>query len=326
KIWSKKFGGTLYTLNAIPFGGFVKIFGEDAHSEEITEENKKNSFVYKPKWIQAAVLVAGVSMNIIFAWLCVSLGFMIGLPSPTDYSGFGKVTDPKLVITEVLPESAAHIAKLLPGDQILRVVTTVGDVDEAHANLLPEKVKEVIQKSTGDIEITYKRGDLPEDTVSVTPKYDPETKTRLAGIAMDTMGLLKLSPPLALLEGLRTTYLLTEQTVIGLFGFIVGIFTFTSDFSQVSGPVGIAGVVGQASDLGFVYLLMITTLISINLAIINLLPFPALDGGRLLFVFIEAISRKTISPKFVKITNTVGFVLLLILMLVVTGHDILKLL
>jgi regulator of sigma E protease len=142
---------------------------------------------------------------------------------------------------------------------------------------------------------------------------------------MDSIGILKLSPPLAFIEGLRTTGLIIKQTAIGLFDFFGGVFTLKSDLSQVSGPVGIAKVVGEARSLGFVYLLTLTALISINLAIINLLPFPALDGGRLLFVLIEAIIRRPIHPKVVQWTNTLGFVFLIILMLVVTTHDIIKL-
>ncbi len=322
KIFSKKWGDTLYTLNAIPFGGFVKIFGEDAHSEDITEENKKTSFVYKPRWVQASVLVAGVTMNVIFAWLLISVGLFIGIPSPVDYGGFGKVSDPKLTITEVMPDSAAKIAGLIPGDEITKVVSTIGDIDQ---DLTPENVRNIIINSTGDIEVTYKRGNLPQDTVSVTPKYDEVSKNRIMGIAMDQIGTLKLPVHLAFLEGARTTALLTQNTAIGLFDFFKGIFTLKSDLSQVSGPIGIAGVVGEARTLGFVYLLTLTALISINLAIINLLPFPALDGGRLLFVFIEAIIRRPIPPKFVMVLNTAGFVFLIILMLVVTTNDIWKL-
>lgn len=322
KIFSKKWGDTLYTLNAIPFGGFVKIFGEDQHNENLSPEDKKTSFVYKPRWIQASVLVAGVTMNIIFAWFAISVGFMIGLPSPVDYNGFGKVSDPKIIITEVLPDSAAKTAGLISGDEIVKVVSTIGDVDK---DLTPESIKNLIENSTGDVEITYKRGNLPLDTVSVSPKYDQESKSRLVGITMDSMGILKLSPPLAFVEGARTTYFLTKNTASGLFSFLGGVFTLQSDLSQVSGPVGIAHVVGEARTLGFVYLLTLTALISINLALINLLPFPALDGGRLLFVLIEAVTRRPISPKFVKISNYVGFVFLLALMIVVTTHDIWKL-
>ena len=118
KIFAKNWGVTLYTLNAMPFGGFVKIFGEDAHTEDISEEDKKTSFVNKPKWIQALVLVAGVTMNIIFAWLLISLGFIIGLPSPVEHNCLGQVTNSHLVVTVVLLVSPAEKAGVLPVDTL----------------------------------------------------------------------------------------------------------------------------------------------------------------------------------------------------------------
>jgi regulator of sigma E protease len=324
KIFAKKWGDTTYTLNAIPFGGFVKIFGEDSHTEEIPEAEKSTSFLYKPKWIQASVLVAGVTFNIIFAWLCVSLGFMIGMPASADYSSFGKTTNTNLVITEVLPNSPAQKAGLISGDVVALVSSGVAVLQ--NENLTPEKVSDLISNSTKNIEIIYNRGKSPPTTVLVEPSSNIIAGKVAIGIAMDSMGILKLPMYLAPLEGARTTWLLTKGTAVGLFGFLRGVVTFKSDFSQVSGPVGIAKVVGEANNLGFVYLLSLIALISINLAIINLLPFPALDGGRLLFVAIEAIIRRPIKPAIVAWTNGIGFALLILLMLVITGHDILNLL
>jgi regulator of sigma E protease len=193
-------------------------------------------------------------------------------------------------------------------------------------DLTPSNVKNLIKESTSkNIDITYKRGEAEPKLVQIEPTKNNAQNERIVGIAMDSIGILKLSPPLAFIEGLRTTGLIIKQTAIGLFDFFGGVFTLKSDLSQVSGPVGIAKVVGEARSLGFVYLLTLTALISINLAIINLLPFPALDGGRLLFVLIEAIIRRPIHPKVVQWTNTLGFVFLIILMLVVTTHDIIKL-
>lgn len=325
KIFSKKWRGTLYTLNAIPFGGFVKIFGEDSHSEDIQSQEDRNvSFVYKPKWVQASVLVAGVTMNVIFAWFVVSLSFMIGVPAPVDYGGLGKVQNPSLVLIEVVSDSPAMKSGLIPGDKITKAVA--GSKILLDQDLTPLNVKNLIKDSaTKNIELTYKRGEAEEKTIIVEPTLNINQGERVLGIAMDSIGLLKLSPILAFAEGFRTTGLIIKQTAIGLFDFFGGVFTLKSDLSQVSGPVGIAKVVGEARSLGFVYLLTLTALISINLAIINLLPFPALDGGRLLFVLIEAIIRRPIHPKFVQWTNTLGFVFLIILMLVVTTHDIIKL-
>ncbi len=323
KIYSKKWRGTLYTLNAIPFGGFVKIFGEDSHGEEIDEKDKSTSFVYKPKWIQALVLVAGVSFNIIFAWFCISLGFMIGLPTPAGYSIFGKTENVSLVITQVVIGSPANKAGLASGDIILAVSSGQNTIQGE--SVTPDSVRNIISGSSDKVEIIYRRGkDLPK-SVSVEPSTGIVSDKKAIGIGMDNMGILKLPIHLALLEGVNTTWQLTKSTVIGLGGFLKDVVTFKSNFSQVSGPIGIAKTVGEANNLGFVYLLSLISLISINLAVINLFPFPALDGGRLLFVAIEAIIRRPIKPSVVQWVNGIGFFFLIALMLVVTGHDILKL-
>lgn len=323
KIFSKEWRGTLYTLNAIPFGGFVKIFGEDSHNENISEDNKSVSFVYKPKWIQATVLVAGVTFNLIFAWIIISLGFMIGLPTPTDYDGLGKVSDVKLTITEVLANSPAQRAGLISGDIIVGVSND--KVSYSLNEISPEKVTSVVSdETTKSVHVEYKRGKEDIKKVDIIPEKNSEGR-KIVGIAMDSVGIIRLPIHPALFEGGRTTINLIKETVIGLSKFFLDIFRFNSDFSKVSGPVGIAKVVGEARTLGFIYLLSITAIISINLAVINLLPFPALDGGRLLFVFIEAIIRRPISPKFVNYANTVGFAFLILLMIVVTTNDIIKL-
>ena len=324
KIVSKKFGDTLYTLNLVPFGGFVKIFGEDPHNEEIKEEDKHTSFYYKPKWIQALVLIAGVSMNIIFAWLLISLGFMIGLPSSVGQNSFGEVKNVKTIITEIIPESPAKKVGLQPGDVIVSISS--GKDKLQNESLIPENVQTLISRSENkDIKIFYSRANLTPTEVILQSDIDTIAGKRIIGIAMDEVGTLKLPIHLALLEGGETTIFLIKNITIGLGKFLWGVVTLKSDFSQVSGPIGIAGIVGDARVLGFVYLLSLTALISINLAIINLLPFPALDGGRLFFILIEVVARRPISPRFIRWMNATGFVFLIILMLVVTAHDILKL-
>lgn len=325
KLFGKMYKGTLYSLNAIPFGGFVKIFGEDPHTEIVSEEDKSTSFYYKPKWIQASVLVAGVTFNILFAWLLISLGFMIGLPSPVEHSGLGEVKDIRLVITEVLPSTPAEKAGLKSGDTIVSVSS--GHIKLFGDGLTPENVGHTIgESSTRNIELGYSRGNTGITTVSIEPEINTSSGKKMIGIAMDEIGILKLPLHLALIEGARTTYLLTENTVIGTGQFLYGILVFQSDFSQVAGPVGIAGIVGDATSLGFVYLLSLVAVISINLAIINLLPIPALDGGRLLFVLIEVIRRRPISPTFVRTASIISFGFLILLTVLITGHDIFRLL
>jgi regulator of sigma E protease len=323
KIWSKKWGGTTYILNLVPFGGFVKIFGEDAHSTNLTDEEKSVSFVHKSKPIQAAILAAGIAFNIFFAGILIAICFMIGMPAPAGYSPFGETRDAKVVVLAVAPDSPAATAGLVSGDEILFLNS--GTETLQNETLTPDNIRTLISKSEGQIEFMYKRGDNNAKTAFITPTSKDGEETQTIGIAMDSMGTLKLPPHTAILEGVRTTAIMTAATAVGLWDFLYNIVTFNSDFSQVSGPVGIATVVGEANTLGFVYLLSLVALISINLAIINLIPFPALDGGRLLFVLVEAITRRPIPVAFVQWTNTIGFLLLILLMIVVTGKDIMKL-
>ena len=145
------------------------------------------------------------------------------------------------------------------------------------------------------------------------------------GIAMQNVADLKLPFFTAIYEGLHYTIVMIKDTAVGLYWFFAGIIQGTANFSDVAGPIGIAGIVGNAAELGFTYLIMITAIISINLGVINLIPFPALDGGRILFVAIEGIIRRRIPAKFSNIVNTIGFVLLMALMVLVTYKDIAKL-
>ena len=129
----------------------------------------------------------------------------------------------------------------------------------------------------------------------------------------------------AIIQGFLTTISVLKNVTVGLFVFLVSIFTASADLSQVAGPIGIAGLVGEALDVGFVYLMYFTAFISVNLAVINLIPLPALDGGRLLFIAIEAITKKPIKEKIAVTLNIIGFSLLILLMVVVTFSDIVKL-
>ena len=165
-----------------------------------------------------------------------------------------------------------------------------------------------------NIDINPVKGLVPGDT----SKY-------AIGIAMDNAADLRLPIWSAAWAGLEYTGELIKETVVGLYTFIDNIFVGHPDFSQVAGPIGIAGIIGNAAELGFTYLLMITAIISINLGVINLIPFPALDGGRILFVAIEGLIRRRISAKFTNAVNAVGFALLMALMVVVTYKDIAKL-
>lgn len=311
---------TDFTLNWIPFGGFVKIFGENPDEESMSGPDSSKSFIHKRRPVQAFILVAGILCNILFAWLLISIGFMSGMPTPVG-AGIGEVENAQLMITSVTPESPAAIEGLKGGD-VIKAVKVGNDVP---ASLEASVVSDFIAAHP-DSEITFDimRGD-ESLSVGVTPKEGIVENKKAVGIGMDQVGTLKLSFIGAFIEGAKTTWALTKATVVGLGTFVSNAFQGNSDLSQVTGPVGIVGLVGDASQLGLIYLLSFTAFISINLAIINLVPFPALDGGRLLFVLIESIIRRPIAPKIANTANAIGFFILIALMLVVTTNDILRL-
>ena len=147
----------------------------------------------------------------------------------------------------------------------------------------------------------------------------------MIGISMDQIGTAKLPVLLAFREGLSLTTSITKGTVVGLYTLIKEGIEGRGSLASVTGPVGMVGIVGNAYQFGFVYLLSFSALISVNLAIINLIPFPALDGGRLFFLLIEKIKGSRLNPKFANTVNMVGFAVLIILMLLVTYHDVVKL-
>ncbi len=320
RIFSKKYGETLYSINLFPIGGFVKIFGENPDEESIHGHDAKRSISHKSKWIQAWIISAGIIFNIILAWLLISAGFMFGLPhSADDPKYWASVQGVALNITQVMPKSPAELAGLKGGDKIISLHAGIDSIENPEL----ESTQKFIA-SHNELTITYMRGGEIKTTIIQTEEGIVKDR-RAIGISMDMIGKLRLPIHEALYAGLTTTAMLTWAATTGLLDFFKNIFTGQADFSGVSGPVGIVGIVGDASVLGFVYLLTLTALISINLAIINLLPFPALDGGRLLFIIIEAIKGSPIKPVITNTANGIGFLLLILLMVVVTYSDIAKL-
>lgn len=308
--------GTPFTLNWLPFGGFVKIFGENPEPEQSSVQGESrviesDSFQSKNRAIQSAVLVAGVAGNFFFAWVLISIGFMIGLPTSSGLSL--PISDPRIVVTSSIADSPADLAGLISGDEIVTV--------NGEAVSTPEEVSEIISNSRDPVVFEIKREE--EIYTKVIKPEEGIVSDRLAiGVSMDVVGIAKLPLHQAVWHGLETTSELTVMIAVSVVTFIFQALGGSADFSSVTGPVGIVGLVGDATALGFIYLLTFTALISINLSIINLLPFPALDGGRLLFVIIESITRRRVPPRVFNLVNTAGFALLILLMVLITFHDI----
>lgn len=346
KLFGIKKGETEYTINALPFGGFVKIFGEDPRDVEPKKnnfeeadmlnveffENKEipkvddfsRSLIAKPRWQQAIVMFAGILANFILAWFLFSIGFMSGLPTSVGASPKGSILENiHLTVVSTLPGSPAEISGLKSGDKIIEVKSA----DDFISEINPETFKSfIVSHPDKEIEIGYTRGqDKNVYVAKVIPKTKEENGQPMIGISMDQIGVAKLPFFKAFWEGLKLDVYVTKATTIGLYNLVVDAVRGQASMAQVTGPVGMVGIVGDAYKFGFSYLLSFAALISINLAIINLIPFPALDGGRLLFLLIEKIKGSRINPKFAGIANTVGFFILIALMLLVTYHDIVKL-
>jgi regulator of sigma E protease len=319
RLWSKKVGETVYSVNAFPVGGFVKIFGENPDEESIRGKDSSRSFVHKPKWQQAAVVSAGVIFNLLFAWMLLSIGFMAGVPYSVDDSYYGKrVEHAELTIISVAEHSPAFSSGLKSGDHILSLT--------AGKEVLQTQEMQLVQNFISaheEIILTYERGDEVKTSV-VHPVSGLMDGRRAIGISMDMTGILTLPVYDAVVMGFTTTLSLTKQTIIGLLDFFKQMIVGNADFSSVSGPVGIVRIVSDASVLGLVHLISLTALISINLAVINLFPFPALDGGRLFFIIIETIKRSPIKPVVTNAVNGIGFIILILLMVLITYSDIVK--
>lgn len=319
KLWGKKIGDTEYTINALPFGGFVKIFGEDdAGSDD------PRAFARRPKLLQAATLAAGPFANIVLALVFSTVAFMVGIPALVDTpADAARIKNPHVLLLDIIPESPAAVAGLKAGDRVLALesngVQTL--VDE------PIDISTVVRDSKGSVTFTVLNAGV-ERSVVVTPKAGIDTtepEKRAVGVAPALVGTLSLPLHEAFVRGIVDTIEKTQQIFLGLVSLIVSAFTFSADISNVAGPVGIVSLVGDASGFGLGSILALAGLISINLAIVNLLPFPALDGGRLFLLLIETLTRRRIPSKISDSLNIGGFVVLILLMLAVTANDIFRL-
>ena len=322
KLFGIKKGETEYTFNALPIGGFVRILGENGSAEEaLSEADQKRTFSARPKWAQALVLVAGVTMNILFAWLLFSVTYMVGVPTAVDETTATEAAE--LYVATVVPDSPAES---IPAGSI---VTTMAGGDVVLDNPTAAEFSKLIQSVAPEsVTVTYAYGG-DSQTIQLTPEQNviPDDPERYAvGASLAMVETIKQPVHTALYNGLITTWEGLIAITVGLFSLLGQTFTGDADFSQVAGPVGIVGLVGDAAAFGVTALLTFTAIISLNLAVINLLPFPALDGGRLVFVAIETVTGKPIPPTWAGRMNLIGFALLMLLMLAVTYNDIIKLL
>jgi regulator of sigma E protease len=312
---SDKFSGnsnnTIYSINAIPLGGFVRILGENnEHAEH------PGSFINKGFWPRFLTLVAGVVMNVILAWALLSAGFAVGLPvavtNLSEVPANAQFSQSKIAILEAVKNLPADKAGVKANDIIVSIdgqkFTNVTDIQ-----------KYVKEHAGSPVVFELQRKQLLEK-ITVTPQLNPPAGEGPTGIVLALVGKLKYPWYAAIWQGGKTT-------ISGLGGIVSGLYNLLAThtgFSSLGGPVKIAKLTGEVAGMGFVYLLQFTAFLSLNLAVLNILPFPALDGGRVLFLLIEKVRRKRNNQKVEQIVNGVGFALLLLLMVAVTVQDIIR--
>ncbi len=309
RVFGKKFGETIYSLNLLPIGGFVKLHGETLQEKAQFPER---SFSNKSKLARVLISLAGIVMNFFVAFICFAVVYsFIGIPRET-----GNVR-----ITDVAAQTPAQVAGFLVGDIIRKV-----DTKEVKSN--SDFISSVEEKKGKTIKIEVERvidGTSQRKVISVIPRASPPEGEGPLGVAISSTEIY--FPPIwqrpfvgayyGAIESVNTT----KAVVLGLFG-VAGDVSKGQVPKGTVGPFGIFALVEYVSRLGIIPLVNFVGVISINLAIVNLIPFPPLDGSRVLFVGLELIFKKKMLPKIESIIQNAGMVILLLLMLAITAREI----
>lgn len=316
RLFSKIRKGTLYSINLFPLGGFVKIKGE--HYEEDEESGKNPKLFYnRPLGARVIVVIAGVIMNLIFGWFILAIGFSFGFPSLSrDLSQISgaEVIRQEVIVAQVNKNSAAGKAGIKAGSAIIS--------SEGITFKTLDQVQKFSKNHQGK-EVVFLIKDLDNNFKKVRVKL-AENDAPL-GIVIIPDNLIRFSPEQAFWEAAKETASIVGLTGKALGSLISDLFVRGKISEQISGPVGIYRATARATEVGFTAVVMIAVILSINLALINIVPFPALDGGKLAFLLIEAIFRKrVIAIHIEQAIEAIGFFLLILFVLAVTYKDIIR--
>lgn len=299
---------TVYSINALPLGGFVRLYGED----ESVEKDRARSFYHKGRLARAGVTVAGVVMNFLLAVLVFSiLSWVSGVPVET-----GKVR-----VLEVTAGSPAEKAGLAQNDLIL-------GADGREFTKTGEFTSFINSKKGQEIELAMEKGNGVKGTVKVIPRVSPPPHEGALGVLVSSAELVK--PPLwqrpfvSVAQGTKEAVFWVGATATGLWGALSQAIRGTAP-EGIAGPVGIFQITGGVAASGFLATLSFLGILSVNLAVLNIVPFPALDGGRLLFIIVEAVFGRRVVPTFERYAHMAGMAILIALIILVTFRDITRL-
>lgn len=331
RIWGKKWGETLVSINWLPFGGFVRLLGEDETDKKVLED--KRSLAHQSVGKRMIIVIAGVAINLIFAWILFYIvlaaqGFKTQLPLLSEHTFIGveQKNEKIVLVSEVAEDSPAASAGLQVGERITafngQVITDRDQLIEATKAQAGQKV----QLTLTDIQGENVR------TIEVEPRVNPPAGQGALGVALGAFEVANLDyqqPWQKILAGPIHSINLADYSS-KIFANTIGSSFAKKDFSAVSqnvaGPVGITSIVKQILDIKnpLIPYLDFVAALSLNLALVNILPFPGLDGGRFFFYIIEAITKKKVNPKVESVAHTVGLVVLLGLAFVITVSDLKK--
>ncbi len=315
-------GGTQFSLNWIPFGGFVRLKGENAETHE--ERTAPGSFGAASYFARIMILIAGVLMNFLFAILLFTIGFSVGrwIPTYLSYEDMQAASErgeihlaPGVLIQDVMPGGTALSAGVPARSLLLQV-----DGKDVYT---PQEVSSLQQ---GKEQVSYTFLPTPDATEQQTitvPVQDGKTGVGLQAYPRD-LSAPSRSLGTAIWLSLRETVIMTHQTFIGLSTLFVSLISKATIPEGITGVVGIAQLTHASVQEGFMMYLRLVALLSLSLAVLNILPLPALDGGRLLFVFLELIRGKPVNRKLEVMTNAIGFLALLLLIALITYNDVLR--
>lgn len=336
RIWGKKIGETIYSINLLPIGGFVKLYGEDSSIEYPVSKLKNRAFGEKSVPKRIGVIVAGVMMNIFLAVFVFSLTYFIsGIPVKTGkikVVGITKDSPAEMVGIKIDDEVVSVDGEKMVGvDQFIKVAKErAGGLIRLEIKREKENPcilkKQVLGGGTGpDFETGCRGGNL---ILAIIPRSKPPVGEGALGVAISEIEMKHFPfwqmPFYGIREGLKESFAWGEAILGSLGKMVVELFTRGRVPEDVSGPIGIYQATGAAAKSGILAILEFLGILSINLAVVNILPLPALDGGRLLLLFVERFIDKKLVPKVEVWVNSLGMVFLLLLMLLITINDILR--